>query len=483
MNSSSTIKKNFAWSSLLTLAGYIFPIITFPYVTRVLGVEGIGNYQYADSVIQYFCIFALLGINTVGIREIAKVKECRSEMTSVFSSLLFLCLITTLISIIALVVLISIIPSFIAHDRMLYIGIARILSGSLLIEWFFKGIEDFRFITVRAIIVRLIYVICVFIFVREADDYVVYFLLTTLVTVVNAVINLAYSRRYVSFSVRSIRICNYLKPFFVLGLYQILTAMYLSFNVMYLGAKCGDIEVGFYSASTKLYVIIMSFFTAFTSVMLPRMSSLIAEGKSNEFRDMTTKSIDFLLLFCIPIIVISEVYAPQIIRIIAGEGFEGAIIPMRIIIPLLFVIGYEQIIVIQMLSPLQKDNAILINSCIGAGVALLLNILLVPHYGSIGSALVWFSSELTVLVSAQFFVTKYTGYHFPFSKVIKTVFVFAPVFVACLVLNHEINNWLVSFAIGSIVVFFYFIIVECFVLKNSFLVQYLNKAIGFVSRK
>ena len=298
MDSSSTIKKNFVWSTLLTVSGYVFPIITFPYVTRVLGAEGIGSFQYADSVIQYFCFFALMGVNTVGIREIAKAKNNAIEMSTVYSSLLSLCLFTTLISIGVLLLFTTFIPSFAAHKRMLYIGAARILAGSLLVEWLFKGLEEFRFITIRAILVRIVFVVCVFVFVRDSNDYETYFLLTVLITVFNAIINVFYSRRFVQFSFHRVCLKQYLKPFIVLGIYQVLTAMYLSFNVIYLGAKCGDLEVGYYSAATKLYTIIMSFFTAFTGVMLPRMSSLVADGKDDEFKDMTKKSIDFLLSFC-----------------------------------------------------------------------------------------------------------------------------------------------------------------------------------------
>lgn len=469
MNSANTVKKNFAWSSALTITGYIFPLITFPYVSRVLGVEGIGHYQFADSVIHYFTIFAMLGIGTVGIREIARVKGDRVEMSRVYSSLLSLNLLTSLLVIIVLVILSFFIPSFISHSKMLYIGIARILCGTLLVEWFFKGVENFRYITVRAIIVRCIYVASVFIFVREPDDYILYFFITTMITVVNAAINTFYSRRFVNYSYCNLVIRPYLKPVITLGFYQVLTAMYLSFNVMFLGSVCDDVQVGYYTTATKLYGLIMSFFTAFTGVMLPRMSSLVSEGKKGEFLGLTSRSIDFLLLFCLPIIVISEVYAPQIIRIIAGEGYEGAIVPMRIVMPLMLVIGYEQIIIIQMLSPLRKDKAILTNSCIGASVALILNLTIISRWAAVGSAIVWCCSELVVLTSAQFFVTKYTGYKMPIKKILVSVVSMMPALVVCLVLDYFINNWIVSILVGVAFVGVYFFVLEFFILKNELL--------------
>ncbi len=478
----SSIKKNFVWSSILTVAGYLFPLITFPYVTRVLGVEGLGNYQFAYSTIEYFCIFAMLGMGAIGIREVAKEKGDREKLSQTFSSLVIINLITTFLAIIVLLALTFIIPSFISHSKMLYIGIARILCNTLLIEWLFKGLEDFRFITVRAILVRCVYVASVFLFVKGENDYVIYFLLSTLTVVVNSVINLVYSKRFVDFSFRNLNLQPYIKPFIILGVYQILTAMYKSFNVIYLGSQCGDIEVGYYGTAAKLYTVIMSIFTAFTGVMLPRMSSLLADGKTEDFKNMTIKSVDCLLLFCLPLIVLAEVYAPQIIRIIAGVGYEGAILPMRIVIPLMLVIGYEQVVIIQMLMPLKKDNAILINSCVGAGVGLLLNVILIPILASVGSAIVWCGSEVAVLVIAQYFVTKYTGYKMPVKKIMFSIVAYLPAIAVCCLLNRLLSHWIALF-VGCVFVGIYSFIIEYYLLKNKILQAYISPIISRAQKR
>lgn len=475
MSTTSTIKKNYAWNVILTIAGYVFPFLTFPYVSRVLGAEGVGNYQFADSVIRYFSVFAMLGIRTVGIREVAKVKNNKEALSQTFSSILVLNLFTTIAAIFVLVSLVNVIPSFLSHKRMLYVGVSRLLFEALLIEWFFTGIEIFRYITIRSIIVRSVYVLSVFMFVRKPDDYLVYFVLTALTTVVNAIINCVYSHHFVSFSFRSISIKPYVKPFITLGFYHIMTSMYMSLNVILLGNSCGDVEVGYYSTATKLYGIIMSFFTAFTGVMMPRMSSLLSEGKTSEFKSMTNKSIDFLVLFCIPLIIISEVYAPQIIRLLSGSGFEGSIVPMRIVMPLMLIIGYEQILIIQMLTPMRKDTIILINSCFGAGIALILNLTIVPKLASIGSSIVWVCSEIAVLTSAQYFVIKFCGYTFPFMKIAKKLLWYFPAFAICMVMNYFIKNWFISFLSGVFFTGLYFLIIEFFILKNAFLLASINQ--------
>ena len=248
---------------------------------------------------------------------------------------------------------------------------------------------------------------------------------------------------------------------------MILTSMYGSFNIVYLGARCGDIEVGYYSTAIKLYTIIMSVFTSFTTVMMPRMSSLIADGKDVEFKNMTAKSIDFLLLFCIPLIVLIEVFSPEVINLIAGPGYEGAVLPMRILVPLMLLIGYEQIIIVQMLMPLGKDNAVLINSGVGAIVALILNIILVPLLASVGSSIVWFCCELAVAISAQFFVNKYIGHRFPIRRIGLALLAYLPALVVCIAFKQFISSTVLSLFLSVFSIGLYALIVELFITKNK----------------
>lgn len=144
-------------------------------------------------------------------------------------------------------------------------------------------------------------------------------------------------------------------------------------------------------------------FTAVTGVMMPRMASILSEKKYSEYGRLIKKSVLILLVFSIPCVIIIEVFAPLIIKIIAGSGYEGAILPLRIIAPLVLIIGIEQILITQSLMPMGKDRAVLINSIIGAIVGIVANLILVPYLASIGSAIVWLLSEIAVMLSAFYF--------------------------------------------------------------------------------
>ena len=172
-------------------------------------------------------------------------------------------------------------------------------------------------------------------------------------------------------------------------------------------------------------------------------------------------------------------YAPTIISIVAGDGYEGSIIPLRIIIPLMLIIGYEQIIVLQALTPMNKDRVVLSNSIVGAIVGLLLNILLVKSYGRIGSSMVWVVSEISVLLMAQMFVRRYISLPFPFKKYIQYITGSIPAFAICWLIQINMKEGLFSFIISGLLICSYFFLLYVFVLNNNH-VQYL---INLLSQK
>lgn len=284
---------------------------------------------------------------------------------------------------------------------------------------------------------------------------------------VNAIINVWYARHFVHFTIKKISISPFVKPFFILGIYMFLTSLYGTFNVAFLGFTSNEIQVGYYTTATKLYTILLSLFSAFTGVMLPRMSSLLAEGKKDEFKQLLHRSVNILMMFSTPLVYFSIVFAPQIIGIISGKGYEGAILPMRIAMPLMLIIGYEQILVIQTLMPLKKDKAILINSAIGAGAGLLLNFTIVPYLQSVGSSIVWFLSECMVLVSAQFFVTKYIGLRFPFVLFFKNIIAYIPMLFFLIPIYFYVDNIVLSFVFGGLMMCLYSYLLNIYILHNE----------------
>ncbi len=463
----SGVRKNFFYSSILTTANYIFPLITYPYVSRVLGVTNIGICNFVDSIINYFILFSMMGISIIGIREIANNRNDKIKLNETFNSLFLINSLSTTLALIILIICIYCIPKLYIYRNLMWIGASKLFFNYLLIEWFYKGIEDFKYITIRTILVKLVYIISVFLLIRESSDYPIYYLLLCLMVVLNAILNITHAHKFVSFSINNITVKNFIKPYFILGIYLLLTSMYTSFNVTYLGFISGETEVGYYTTATKLYAIILSIFSAFTGVLLPHMSSLVHSGKIIEFKQLLIKSINILITFSIPVILFTLVFTAEIIEVISGKGYEGAIIPMKIIMPLIFIIGYEQILVIQTLMPMKEDKTILKNSLIGASIGIILNVVLIPYIGCIGSAIVWLISELSVLICSQYKVGQILKQEFPFTLILKNILIYTPLFIILYTIK-TITKAPIGYELllGIIITLIYFIIINIKITRN-----------------
>jgi len=462
------LKKNILYSGFLTTSLYIFQFITYPYIARVLGVTNIGICNYVQSIVQYFSLFSMLGITVLGVREIAKCNGDKEKLNQTFSQLFTLNASFTVVVLILYLVIIEIVPQFSQYRRLLYIGASQLFFGTFAVEWLFRGLEDFKYITLRTLLVRTAYVLSVFLFVRNADDYVLYFVIYSGMIIVNGFINWSYGMRFVKFSFQPIAgIRQYVKPMIFLGSQLILTSLYTTFNTVYLGITCGDTQVGYYTTATKIENVILALYSSFTLVMMPRISALIESDNTDGVRRMITSSFNLLFAFVFPCIIFAEFYAEELVYLVAGVGYDGAVFPMRLVMPLMLVVGLEQILIVQILMPIRADKQVFINSLIGALCGILLNLLIVSNLKSIGSALVWFSSELAVMLTAFYFVRRRYSNLCIVKDAAKHFGAFIPLLLAycCIsLLNHSL--W-IKFVEGAILTLLYSHMVLFYVIRNS----------------
>lgn len=394
------IRSNVVYSMLLTGITYLFPLIVYPYISRVLGVANIGLVGFIDSLVTYFILISMMGISVLGIREVARSREDSRGLRRTFSGLLSLHLIVTLVCLVVMAVLALTVDELRDHRPMMYIGMCKLVCNVFLVEWFFRGIEDFRYITLRSAIIRGAYVVCVFLFVRDSSDTLVYYALTLGVVVMTAAVNMIYALRCSGFRFITEDIKVYVRPFFSLGTYMLLAASYTTLNVVVLGFAAGDTEVGYYSTATKLFSILMAVYTALGDAVMPRMSLLSARGIREEMSRLTRKCIVILVLFALPVTVAGELFAPEIVMLLSGPGYEGAIVPLRIIFPFVLVFGIERLLVVQVLTAAGNEKAVNRITVLAAILGIVLNCVLVPHMGAAGSAIVWVACETLVAVLA-----------------------------------------------------------------------------------
>ena len=471
----ASVKKNFGYNLILTFCNYLFPLLTYPYVSRVLGVNGIGACNYVDSIINYFILFAQLGIGSYGVREIARCKNNQEKRNEVFNNLFFVNVITFIIASVSLVICTYNIPSLSPYKDFLLLGLIKLVFTLFMIEWFFQGIEQFKYITIRSVIVRMIYVIFVFIFVRDKNDIYVYYGLTSTSIVLNAIFNWNYSRKFISLSLNSLHPSIYITPILIFGYYRILTSMYTTFNVIFLGWTSGDTEVGYFTTATKLYTLIMSAFTAFTTVMVPRVSQMLNDGRTQEVEELGNKILSFLAILAFPLIAFCICNSHVIIRIIAGPGYDGAELPFCIVMFLLMIIGSEQIIIQQFLMAHKKSNLTFVVSTIGALVGLLLNFAITPYLQSIGSAIAWGISELSVLIVGLVLLHSKLRIHLNYAYILKTIIYNLIYFVPVILMLLYTEQNFFRFFLTILVIPSLFVWLNNFILRNELYISFLRR--------
>lgn len=461
------LKKNILYNSFLTGANFIFPFITYPYLSRVLGVDHIGICNFSQSVINFFLLFSTLGSTVLGIRETAKFRENKEELSHVFSSIFFLNIICTCCIIIVYFITTLNMGVLKQYKDLFLIGSIQIAFTPFLIEWFYQGLENFKYITLRSLFVRILYAISIFLFIKNESDYDIYFALTILSMTINAIFNWTYKKNFVKLSIHNLQLKKYTKPFLLFGIYRMLTFMYVSFNTVFLGMVSTTTEVGYYTTSTKLLSIFMAFFSAMSTVIMPHISNHIGNNNVDDIKIINYKSFELIIPVSLGLIVLCEILAPEIILLIAGSGYEGAIIPFRIISPLILIIGISNILIIQTLTPLGQDRAILINSILGAFMGICLNILLVKNWNSIGSAWAWFGSEFMILLSALYFTIKKNIQIIPLKLLWFNILLTIPILLVLLCLRNTSLNYILRLIIGIITVLVMSFISQRYILKNS----------------
>ena len=473
----SSLKKNFAWNGILTISGYLFPLLTFPYVTRVLGAENFGIANFAMSIVDYAILFSTLGLATIGYRYIPQCNDDRESREDVFNHLVSLHIIMTGIILVIYTVCVFVIPQLSSNKPLYFIGATKIIFNIILVEWLFQGMQDFRFITLRTLLVRALYVVAVFLFVRKSSDYDIYFYLTIAQVVVNAVINWHYTRQFVSFRFQIKGCKKYLFPVLSMGVNRILFSFYLTFNVIYLGMLCGNLAVGYFSTATRLYTIFLSILNAYNGVFVPFLNSLYGKNELEQFKKMIHYSFSIVGFVSIPLIIVCVIFAPEIIRITAGAGYEPAILPFRIVIFQVFFIGLAQILENQILLSLKKFKEVLVCTSVCTLLSVIILLSFTAKYGEVAAAYAVAVPHVLESVLLYHYAKKSLHFTFPSKEYLYHLSVCVPIVMLCLALKQWCPNYIMSLVLGCGISMVYYFLIEYHVVRQEMVTSQIDNVL------
>lgn len=399
MKKQKSLKLNFIMNAMLTMSSFIFPLITFPYVSRVLLPVGTGKVSFATSLISYFSMFAQLGIPTYGIRACAKVRDNREELTRTAHELLMINLVMDVLSYAALGCALAFIPKL-REERLLYIVVSStILLTSIGMEWLYKALEQYAYITVRSIVFKFVALIAMFLLVHEQEDYLIYGGITIFAASASNILNLINAHKYIGLKpVGHYNLRRHLKPVGVFFAMSCASTIYTHMDTVMLGFMTTDEEVGYYNAAVRIKTILVSIVTSLGTVLLPRASYYVEQDLKEEFKRISEKALRFVILLAAPMMLYFMMYAAQGIYFLSGPAYARSILPMQIVMPTLLFIGMTNILGIQILVPLGREKVVLYSEIAGAVVNLALNAVLIPRIGAAGAAIGTVAAEFAVLV-------------------------------------------------------------------------------------
>lgn len=394
-----SIKFNFIMNALLTVSAIIFPLITFPYISRVLLADGSGKVAFAISVVSYFTMFASLGVPTYGIRTCAKVRDDKEKLSATVQELLIINGITTAIIYVLFFASLAIVPKFAGQKELLMVVSFSIVLNTMGAQWLYSALEQYSYITFCAMGFKIIGIVLMFALVHEPSDYIVYGAISALASYGSGFLNFINMRKYVSFKKADVYdFKRHMKPIVTFFCMSAAISIYSNLDMVMLGFMKTDSDVGYYNAAVKVKTVLVSVVTSLGTVLLPRLSFYIEKGEKEAFRKTVVKAFHFVMTAGSALMFFFIIFAKESIFILSGDAFLPAVLPMQLLMLTLLFIGLSNITGIQILTPTGREMIVLKSIVAGAVLDFVLNLVLIPKFASSGAAFATAMAEAVVLI-------------------------------------------------------------------------------------
>lgn len=392
------ITTNFIFNTIKTIMVVIFPLISFPYVSRVLGVEGIGKFQYCVSVISYFTLFSSLGINTYAIREAAKVRGDREKFTKFAKEIFTINMITTVLSYLGLLAF-FLGGAFQGKRMIMLVYSVSIIGNTLCIDWFYQALEQYVYISIRTTVIQAVSLVLMFLFVKKESDILIYTFINVFSYKGYCLLNLYHARKYIDIKKHfRLELRKHIKPILIIFGATLAVSIYTNMDVVMLEYFCGDYQVGLYSAAVKVNTVVKNVLNSIGAVFLPRLVSYLAKGQQKEYEKLFHQGTELNLLLSVASTVGLFVLGRPIIEVFSGTKFLAAVFVGQILAIRLVFCALDNIFYNQVLIATGNDKKAFIGTAIGAVTNLILNAILIPMYQGEGAAIATVISEGTVFL-------------------------------------------------------------------------------------
>ena len=391
-----SIKINFIYNFILTSANIVFPLITAPYISYTLGAENIGKVNFATSLVNLFILISAFGIPRYGIREIAKNRDDKKNLTNAFWNLILIQAGLTIIAIGLYLFIVFNVSRFQSELNMYMMMVLMLVLNVFSIDWFYQGIEEYSYITIRNIVFKIISIILMFIMVKNSDDYIIYAGINIFGLCFNNVLNYLNTRKYIDKKIYKLEILRYLKELRIYFFTTLIIALYTQLDQLFVGYR-SEQDLAFYLRSKSIQVIGVNLTNSIVTVLIPRTAYLI-KNDYEVYKKIVSQCINYIYIIGLPCITGIFLLSKEIMVVLGGEEFISASYSLQIIsfLIVISVIGNWQ--VNQILIPYRKEKIAFNIQCIAAIISVILNIMLVPKLSYIGAAIAWCITESMLVI-------------------------------------------------------------------------------------
>lgn len=470
------MKKNFIYNIVYQILILILPLITVPYVSRILGADGVGIYSYTYSIAYYFMLMAMLGLNNYGNRVIAKVRDDKEKLSKEFCSIYVFQLITSSIIIIAYLLYVFIFDN--PYKPIALIQIMYVISSMFDINWFFFGIEKFKLTITRNTLIKILSLVLIFVFVKTKNDVWKYTAILAGSTLLSNIFLFSFVRKYIKLVKININdILKHLKPNLILFLPVIAVSIYKIMDKIMLGILSTVTEVGYYENAEKITQVPIAIITALGTVMMPRVTNMLSNQEDNKVKEILKKTMPFAMFMTFPMVFGLISVSKDFSIIYFGHEFEKCGYLIQLLSITTVFLAWGNVIRTEYLIPKEKDREYVISAFIGAIVNFMMNCIFIPKYASIGACIGTISAEFFVMFYQSWAIRK----ELPLKQYIKSSIGFLikaiTMFIIIIVLGKLIKyNGLKKIIIQVIVgAFTYGLLNIKYILNNLPIKQIINK--------
>lgn len=435
-----SLKVNMVLNAIRGLISVLFPMITFPYVSRILSVNNIGRYNYSASIISYFLLLSGLGIEKYAIREGAALRENRFELNRFANEMFTFNMLSTVFSYVLLIAVMFLFPEMKAYWTLLIILSFQIILKTVGIDWIYSIYEDYLYITIRGVAFQVISLIMLFSFVHTADDLNIYALITVLANAGSSILNYIHARKYVNLKLtKKVDWKKHVRPIMIMFAMSLTVTIYVSSDITILGILCGDERVGIYSVSTKIYSIVKSLLSTILVVSIPRLSAQFGTGRLEEFRKTANDIYSTLITAVLPAITGIIILSKPIVLLISGPEYVEASSSLAILGAALFMCMAAWFWGQCVLVPMKRESEVFQVTLFSAVLNLVLNFIIIPKWQENAAAFTTFLAEGCTLLWSMIRGKRMSG----ISGELKT-YIKVGIGCICIVIINEITKHLIS---------------------------------------